>query len=85
MDMKTDRHPIRFDDKGNVWADGCRYEDNKKSLLKAAKTWRDCARSVVKSAQEDTDEIYRLMGAGAAWHRLNVSRALLARAMSKGR
>lgn len=71
---------LKLDIAGKICVAGCSYDDTPEALTSAAKQWRDCAWSVVKSAQEDTDWAYRKMGAVAASIRLNVSRQLLARA-----
>ena len=65
---------------GRVMAGGVMYADTHLVLLYAADEWRECARSVVRSAQKDRDPIYRLMGARAARYRLAVSKALQKRA-----
>jgi len=71
---------LRLSIDGKICVGGCSYDDTREALTAAAKQWRDCAWSVVKSAQDDTDWAYRKLGAGAALYRLNVSRQLLARA-----
>ena len=69
----------------HVMAGGILYNDSHLCLLTASEEWRECARAVVRSAQEDTDWAYRLMGARAARYRRNISKALKERAEKKER
>jgi len=67
----------------HVMAGGVLYRDDPEVLLKAAAEWRECARFVVQSGQEDTDPILRSMAARAARYRLRIARALKNRAVEK--
>ncbi len=71
---------LKWSTPGRICAGGVFYDDRPQVLLRAAQAWRLCARSVIRSAQEDTDWAYRVLGARAARYRLAISRALLARA-----
>lgn len=65
---------------GRVMAGGILYGDNYGALIEGAKSMRKSAWSVIKSAQQDTDPGYRLMGAMVALQCRATARALRERA-----
>jgi hypothetical protein len=67
---------IRSAGQMRICVGGCFYEKTKRDLLRGAKEWWKCARSVARSAQQDIDPISRSMGAEAALYRRAVSHAL---------
>jgi len=69
----------------HVMVGGVLCRDDPEVLLKAAAEWRECAWSVVRSGQEDTDPILRSMAALMARYRLRIARALKNRAAEKRR
>lgn len=77
--MKTEGL-LRTDYSGSVFAGGVAYQNTPRDLRRGAEEWRACAWSVVRSAREDTDPIYRIMGTRAARYRRALSMALLRRA-----
>jgi len=65
---------------GRVMACGLLFGDNAGALLFGAEELRRSAKAVIKSAQQDTDPIYRRMGAMVALQRRAGARALRERA-----
>lgn len=75
------RNPLlKMNYDGQVMAGGVLYPDDPWSLRRGARDWRRCAKDVIRSAQQDDDWAYRLMGARAALYRRAIARALLERA-----
>ncbi len=72
---------LRQDGMGHIVAGGCLYDNTPVDLARAAVEWRRCARHTLRSAQEDTDPIYRSMGAAAVRYRRKVALALKAGAL----
>ena len=69
---------------GQVFAGGVAYDDNPAQLMFAAITWWNCALSVVRSGQRDTDPdpvLRNKMAVPEALYRRAVARALYERAL----
>ena len=65
---------------GKICAGGCFYDDTPETLMEGYAVWKKCAASVAKSANEDTEYGYRLLGARAIRFRRAVARDLRKRA-----